>query len=326
MMRITLNEELPKKMDINAAAKHSAALIRHIFENAPKDIRPITEHIAKAPGKGVRSSLLFAAALDESNEVPRETILAAAAIELFHLATLVHDDIIDNAKTRRGIQSVHSRFGKKEAVICGDYLFCVAFSAISTIYEPYAKFIQKFASTISQVCLGELRQHSNNCNTNINFYEYLRIIHGKTAVLFYISAYGGALMAESTESDAKKIAKFGTYCGMIFQIIDDCKDYVLDDSEALKPTKSDLATGVINMPLLMAYLKEPALRKVPFDAKKLLYDVNRLNGVAGSLDIAKKYSKKARDILCTIPNKKKSAALERLLQEQLLFFDKIGAP
>ncbi|MCL1987830.1 MAG: polyprenyl synthetase family protein [Firmicutes bacterium] len=321
MTRIILDEQIPKKITISAARDFSAALIHKLFANTPKPIRPITEHLAKAQGKGVRTAVLLAAALDESEQVPKDTILAATAIELFHMATLVHDDVIDEADSRRGIASIHAKFSKKEAIICGDYLFCVATSTVSSIYEPYKGFAMKFSTAVERVCLGELRQYANNYNMNMNIQEYLRIIHGKTAALFFISAYAGALIGGADEQQAKKIGRIGTFLGMIFQILDDCKDYMLDESQALKPTKTDIAQGVMNLPMLMALIKEPTLRianpKDLLTIDQLVNEVYRLNGVKDAIIIVEKYAKKIHKMIDTLGNIPKQAALQALLDSQI---------
>jgi len=316
MTKVFLDKHIPNRIDINSAHTHCAEFIHDLFKHAPEAIRPITTHLLSAPGKGVRTTLLFLSAMDSDGLVPKETILAAAAIEILHLATLIHDDVIDEADTRRGIESVQSKFSKKEAILCGDYLFCLAFAAISDIYEPYTSFARKFASAVSKVCLGELKQYSNNYNTDIQFQEYLKTIHGKTAVLFHISAYGGALMGGCSEKEVTALGKFGTYFGMIFQIVDDCKDYVLNGTEAMKPTQNDICSGVVNLPLLMTYLKEPTLRKSPLTID-LLRDVQRLGGVTDAFSIAEKYEKKAKRVLGTLENKEKAAELAAILGQVL---------
>ena len=318
MTNVLLDQSIPEKIDINSAHKHCAELVHDLFNNAPSAIRPITTHILSAPGKGVRTTILFFSAMDSDGLIPKKAIQAAAAVEILHLATLIHDDVIDEAETRRGIQSIHSKFSKKEAILCGDYLFCLAFATISGIYEPYLKFASQFSNAVSKICLGELKQYSNNYNSDINFFEYLKIIRGKTAALFHISAYGGALIGGMPEKEIALLGKFGTYFGMIFQIVDDCKDYTLSESEALKPTKSDIASGIVNLPLLMTFIKEPALRKSPLTTE-LINDVLRLGGVADAFDIARKYEKKARNILGVLENKEKAAALRGIMEHALVF-------
>lgn len=324
MIRTIFNQNLSEKLEINSAEQHSAELMLRLLENAPKTIRPITNHLATASGKAVRTRLLLASAMDENGLVPQDTIRAATAIELFHLATLVHDDIIDEADSRRGITSLHVKFSKKEAVICGDYLMCMALSTVSTIHKKYDDFIEKFSLSIGRVCLGELRQHSNSNNVYMSFNEYLRTIHGKTAALFHIAAYAGALIGGSSDVEMKQIGKLGTYTGMIFQIVDDCKDYMLNESEALKPTKADIISGVINLPLLMAFIKEPSLREVTKNAignkmelGQVVNDVYRLNGVKDSLNVVERYAKKINGILNNIDNKAKVNGLQEIITMQL---------
>ena len=314
MTNVFQNRNIADRIDINSAHTHCAELIRDLFKNAPKAIRPITTHMLSAPGKGVRTSLLFLCAMGADGLIPKEAVAAAASVEVFHMATLVHDDVIDEADTRRGIQSVQSKFSKKEAILCGDYLFGLAFAAIADIYEPYTDFAKKFALAVSKICLGELRQYGNNFNSNIHFYDYLKTIHGKTAVLFHLSAFGGGLIGGASEKELHALGRFGTYFGMVFQIIDDCKDYVLNGTEALKPTQSDICSGVINLPLLMAFLKEPALRKSPLTIG-LIQDVQRLGGVADAFGIAKKYERKATRVLSRLENKEQAAKLEALMAQ-----------
>ena len=305
-------QNIADRIDITSAHTYCAEAVYELFKNAPPVIRPITTHMLGARGKGARTSLLFTSAMGADGLVPKEVVPAAAAVEIFHMATLAHDDVIDEADTRRGIQSVQSKFSKKEAILCGDFLFGLAFAAIADIYEPYTKFARKFAVSVSKICLGELRQFGNSYNSNIQFYDYIKTIHGKTAVLFHLSAYGGGILGGLPEEQYVALGKFGAYYGIVFQIIDDCKDYILSDCQAQKPTKSDISAGVVNLPLLMAYLKEPALRKSPFTFE-LIKDVIRLDGVAGALEIARKYEKKAGRVLCSLENGRQAAELSSLM-------------
>jgi len=319
--------DLPEKLALSVAINHTTDYILTSLTTSPSAIQPITAHLATSLGKGIRTRLLMTCAIDESGLVPKNAIYAGAAVEIFHMATLVHDDIIDEADTRRNIQSVHARFGKKEAVICGDYLLCVALRIVSFIGAPYIGLVEKFAQIVERVCLGELRQLSNNYNTDITLFDYLRIIRGKTAALFYVSAYaGGLLAAEDPNSPAaakeiRQLSQFGTQLGMLFQMIDDCKDYMLSEAEALKPTKKDIATGVINLPLLMAFLRKPELRPLVKEAMAdiakhyMIFDeVARLGGVSDAYEMIDRYERKAQNILSLLKNRKKAEALKTLLE------------
>jgi len=300
------------RTDPAAAEAQSREYVSAKLMRAAKTIRPITEHLARSFGKGVRTKLLLAAATGEDGLVPHEAVQAAAAIELFHMATLVHDDIIDEAEIRRGIASVQARFGKKEAVICGDYLLCVAVRIISSIGAPHISMVEKFAVVMERICLGELRQLGNNFNMDITFFEYMKIIRGKTAALFYISAYAGGVLAGEDDAELQKLARLGSHLGMAFQILDDCKDYTLNESEALKPTQKDIATGVVNLPLLLAFIKEPALRDFAKNAG--IFDkVRSLGAVKDAQNIAEKYHLKIQKIIDGMENRRKAAALQQLI-------------
>ena len=129
-------------------------------------------------------------ALDEEELIHRDAIRLAAAVELMHLATLVHDDVIDNADLRRGELSLQKKYGKRTAVICGDYLLCIALKMVSLIEDKDEYVKGRVPDYMSRVCLGELNQHINNGNFDLSVYRYLKIIAGKTAALFEASFYG----------------------------------------------------------------------------------------------------------------------------------------
>lgn len=313
--------DLPDRVTPIVAEKYSQEYILSSLNSTPKAVRSISQFLAGALGKGFRTKLLIACAMGEDGLVPSDAIYATAAVEIFHMATLVHDDIIDDAEIRRGLPSVQSQFGKKEAVVCGDFLLCVAIRIISHINNTYPHLIDKFALAVERVCLGEMRQLSNNFNMDISFLEYMRIIHGKTAALFSISAYGGGLLASEDEGEIKQLSKLGTYIGMTFQMQDDCKDYLLSDKDALKPTKNDIVTGVVNLPLLLAFLKDPSLRsiakEVAFDRElvKIVFDkVNILGGVKASQNIIDRYKLKINKIIAGLKNRVRAEALSQLIE------------
>jgi heptaprenyl diphosphate synthase len=300
-------DKYTEKLNIDSALEATTQLISTTLKKSPIAISHITNHLSLSSGKGIRTKLLLICAMDEFGLIPQSAIEAAASLEIIHLATLVHDDIIDDSPLRRGIESIQSKFGKRQAVICGDYLFCLAFSTISKIYQPYTHLIPMYANAISKVCLGELNQFSNNNNTDISLFQYLKVISGKTASLFYIAAHSGSVLGGLDEKQSKHIAKFGSYLGMIFQILDDCKDYRFTQFEAEKPIENDLTSGVITLPLIMSFLKEPLLRnsakqilRTGVGIDVLIKEVHRLDGVESSISLAEKYANKSKKILNNI--------------------------
>ena len=309
-------------LSVQEAQRQASDTVKQALMGAPNPVCEITNHLASAQGKGIRTLLLLYTAMDSNGLVHSDAVKAAAAIELFHQATLVHDDVIDNAPLRRGIPTVQHKFGRKHAVICGDYLLCLATSLIVPLHADYqenASLLPTFTSALSHICMGELRQLCNNRNIELGIPGYLRIIADKTAALFYVAAYAGALIARYNSDDASRLARFGRYFGMIFQIMDDCKDFEVSEDEAMKTVGKDIAEGVVTLPLIYALKNSPQLRSLAKDAfddavitKKLYKAVCDAGGTKKSRELASRYADKARLLLKTFPADKTNSLFELL--------------
>jgi heptaprenyl diphosphate synthase len=309
-------------LGIAEARQKITETVTRALTGAPKPVLEMTSHLAATQGKGIRALLLLYAAAGSDGLVPEDAIPAAAAIELFHMATLVHDDIIDDSALRRGFPTVHSRFGRKQAVICGDYLLCLAASLIAPLQANYREFeglFTVFTAALSRTCMGELRQLKNNRNVSLDIHGYLRIISGKTAALFYVSALAGALVARLSRADAMRLARFGRYLGMAFQIVDDCKDFEQSESEAGKTVGKDIAEGVVTLPLIYAMqtsaaLKTSVIRAFSYmpQSSSLAEAVCKAGGTQKSIALASRYAEKARLVLEGFPESKARPLLELL--------------
>lgn len=309
------------------AYKYSNEIVNDLLKREHVILGQAVNHLAGAQGKGVRAALLLQSALGRDRMVPIQACQASAAVELFHLASLVHDDVIDDAKTRRGILSVQEKFGKKQAVIVGDYLLCLSFSTLAAIdkscySEEHVDILARFVSMAGRICTGEYNQLMHNYNTEIGFKDYYKTISGKTAALFWISSYMGAALGGETEQQAKKIARFGQLVGLIFQIIDDCKDYEMSESEALKPVQSDLKEGVITLPLILAMGKDKTLRediRKVFDgdleAVEIINKVRVSHGIEDAYDLSKRFFLKALHLLNHLENEVKKSVLRESLDQ-----------
>lgn len=213
-------------------------------------------------GKYLRPNLLLLAAhaVGKSNQT---TIKLASSIEILHMATLIHDDIIDDPDERRGNVSIQAAFGKDIAVYTGDLLFTDFFDLMLDAIDEHEYFIRN-AQTMRKILNGELGQMAERFNLDQTFDDYLNDVKGKTAALFRLAAEEGAYFAGGTANQCTALANFGENLGIAFQIVDDILDYI--GSEKLnKPTLEDLATGVYSLPLLLA-LNTPSLRSqlLPF--------------------------------------------------------------
>jgi heptaprenyl diphosphate synthase len=271
--------------------------VKRVLSRSPMIIREYTGHLSETTGKFIRAKSLLACALDEKDTVLETAVNFAAAIEILHLATLVHDDVIDDADLRRGMESLQKKFGVRTAVICGDYLLSVAFRLIASVPEDSSLLERNLPDFLGRISLGELNQHINNGNYNLTVLQYLRIISGKTAAMFEASFYIGAALVEKEETTVKKYAKVGRYAGMIFQLTDDCMDFEITKQVARKPVQSDYEQDVVTLPLIHAFrtitgLREKACkRRIP--RREINSAVKKAGGVPYAQAIAGKYYKKA---------------------------------
>jgi geranylgeranyl pyrophosphate synthase len=264
MTDLTNAVSVPGVPDYDTAVAGTAEEVRRLLKGAPSVIRRMTSHLAKASGKMIRARALLACALGKDEQVDPDAVKAAAAVELLHLATLVHDDIIDDADTRRGIAALHRKFGEKYAVLCGDWLFCTALDFVSTAHpgkhekDPADLSFTKY---LTEVCLGELRQNQNNGNYRLSEREYFRIIRGKTAKLFEACFYVGFVFSGEQEALKEQYTKIGDNIGIIFQLSDDCADYEAPEQLTKKPVLSDSSRGVVTLPLIHALKKDASLKE-----------------------------------------------------------------
>jgi heptaprenyl diphosphate synthase len=225
------------------------------LSKSPLIIREYTKHLVSSKGKFIRAISVIICAEDKEGMISPNAIKMAAAIEILHLATLVHDDIIDNADLRRGDVTLQKKYGKRTAVICGDYLLSVALRMAASIKSKKDFFDVELPDYVGKVCLGELNQHINNANLNLSVFRYLKIISGKTAALFEASFFAGSVFCGANEQEARRYKHLGYNIGMIFQLTDDCIDFENTVETANKPVQSDYEQGVITLPLIHALNK-----------------------------------------------------------------------
>ena len=285
------------KLTYEEAYENVKTEITKALTGSPKIINEYLTHLSTSQGKMIRASALLVCAEDKEGNINPDAVQAAAAIEIIHLASLVHDDVIDNSDLRRGQETLQKKYGKRTAVICGDYLLSLALKVVSKVPDSKQYMDIKTADYISKLCLGELRQHINNNNLDLSLTEYIRIISGKTAALFEASFFAGAVLSGANEADINRYKKIGNYTGLIFQLQDDCLDFDNTVETAKKPVQSDFEQGVITIPLIHALSKLPHFKRKAEENKISRDDINNAVEEAGGLDftrqIIKKYYRKA---------------------------------
>ena len=219
----------------------------------------IINHVLSIPGKQLRPSLTIICSKIWDDEIDEKVIKMSTAVELLHIATLVHDDTVDFADTRRGEKTASNIWGPHIAVLVGDFLF--ATSAEYVCETGSIRLIKQFASTISDLAKGELKEIENSININLKTNDYLNIIFKKTGSLFATSAMSGALIGGAKESDVKLIYEYGKNLGLGFQIFDDVLDFEGEESKLGKPIGSDLKNGIMTLPSIIASENDKKLKK-----------------------------------------------------------------
>lgn len=217
-------------------------------------------------GKRMRPAVaLLSGKFGSRSEAP--LVPLAAALELLHTASLVHDDIIDSAGMRRGRPTASSLFDNHSAVVLGDYIFAVA--AVLVAQTGNVEVTSLFAQTMIDMAQAELSEDRSAFRYDQSLDEYLRRIRGKTASLFAVAAQGGALAADAPDAVARPLQAYGDNLGMEFQIVDDILDFDGDAEEMGKPVGSDLMQGTLTLPSLLLVQRYPEDNPVKplFDAR-----------------------------------------------------------
>ncbi len=188
-----------------------------------------------------------------------ESYTMGAAIEMLHVASLVHDDIIDDSEIRRGVESIQHAHGKGFAVIAGDYLFTRALATISK--SSKIKDMSRTLETIVDMTAGEITQHYEKYRNDLSIDNYYRVIDGKTASLFSLSLFLGGLVASAPKKAVDSLSEIGKLFGRAFQIFDDLKDFEQNEVDLGKPVMNDLNKGIYTLPTLIALKNNEELRR-----------------------------------------------------------------
>jgi heptaprenyl diphosphate synthase len=200
MIRKDMSKSM-EKLSFDEAFELVKTEINKALTRSPRIINEYLSHLSNSQGKMIRAVSVLVCAEDVEGKINSSAVQAAAAIEIIHLASLVHDDVIDNADLRRGRETLQKKFGKRTAVICGDFLLSLAIKTVATIHDGKQYLDIPTSDYISKLCLGELRQHINNNNLDLSLAEYIRIISGKTAALFEASFFAGAVLGGASQPE-----------------------------------------------------------------------------------------------------------------------------
>jgi heptaprenyl diphosphate synthase len=188
-----------------------------------------------------------------------ELVTGATAVELVHLGSLYHDDVIDEAETRRGVPSVNARWSNIVAILAGDYLLAQASALAASLGADVAGLL---ASTIGELCRGQVLELQHLFDTSRSEESYLSAIEGKTASLMATSCRIGGMVCDVPADTLDALTQFGHHLGMCFQIVDDVLDVTQSEAELGKPTGNDIHEGVYTLPVLHALAARPELDEI----------------------------------------------------------------
>jgi octaprenyl-diphosphate synthase len=308
--------ELISRPVVRELALFDDAFYHSLDSDNPK-MQRVKEYILQTNGKKLRPILLLLSAL-LSGKVGDVTIKSAVFIELFHTASLLHDDVVDDAKQRRGKPSVNAMFDNKVAVLSGDYLFTVSAQMAASMGN--LQILAVLGKLGMHLSLGELDQLTNVDELNLSEASYLKVIRKKTAMLFAACTEIGALSVGASNVEVDALRAYGEYVGMSFQIRDDVFDY-FDDAWIGKPTGNDIREGKVTLPLLYALeharekdknrfiLMLQAERLSDENVQELIVFAKENRGIDYAYQIMQVYADKAKAALTIFPNSEAKSAL-----------------
>ena len=288
-----------------------------------RKMNEILQDLASSGGKRIRPGLCIIGAGFGSK--PIESIYPLAAVlEMLHLATLVHDDIIDDATHRRGALTTQQKYGKDYAVYTGDYIFTKCFEILAENYELH--HMKELSKAVSRVCVGEIEQFDGRFKSHTSVKKYLKIVGAKTSALLATSLAVGAYEAGCDERFCKKLGKIGLHVGNAFQIIDDILDYTGDEARVGKTLGNDLKQGYYTLPLIYALRKNDSVlnRSLAADVyddetiKRIIVRVNELGGVRQAQLLAEKYTIKSLKEISSLPTCQSRDDLEWITKRLLV--------
>ena len=297
-----------------------AAIEREFGRDTVSSVRAITdigEYLRGGGGKRIRPALLLLSAKLFPHD-NRNAVRLGAVVEIIHTATLVHDDIIDEAKTRRGRPAANTQWGNSKCVLAGDWLYMQAFKI--AVQERNFRVLDVLIDLTQQMVEGELLQ-MEKLGRCIGLEEHLDLIFRKTACLFSASMRLGAILGKSDAEQEERLGEYGRNLGLAFQIVDDVLDLTASEEVLGKPVASDLREGKVTMAVIHALesctqaerkLIETVLEERAFISvqhAQVLEMLNRYGSIRYAHDEAAKSAEAARTAICSFPDSEIKRAL-----------------
>jgi len=269
----------------------------------------ISKYIVRHKGKGFRPLLVLLGAR-LVGKPSKNTYLLASVMEILHTASLVHDDVVDDAHVRRSFPSINAMWKNKVSVLMGDYL--LSKSLIGATETGSLEIMSVLSNSAKRLSQGELLQIEKSRKLNITEEEYYKIISDKTAALISASCELGAISADAKKTDIEALKNYGEFLGIAFQIKDDLLDYEGKQNIVGKPVGADLKAKKITLPLLLSFKNAPEKEKTLIikilkkgansqDVKRIIEFCKEYNGINLSKQTAKNYANQAKNSIADLP-------------------------
>lgn len=315
-----LNESL------TSGLQRAEEMLLHELAQGESFLTDKISHLALAGGKRFRVMFALLASHYGPNAMSDDVIRAAVVVELTHLATLYHDDVMDEADRRRGAESANARWDNSVAILAGDYLFAVASKIMATLGT---ETVAHFADAFQELVTGQMRETVGVAEGQDSIEHYMTVIQEKTGVLIASAGYLGAFHSGASAEHVDALHKFGRNMGQIFQIVDDIIDVWSDPEESGKTPGTDLREGVFTLPVLYAMrqedqvgerLREILVGPVTDDAlvDEALTLIRSSDGRECALEDVRRYEVLAEEQLARLPENYVTTALRRLMSFALL--------
>jgi heptaprenyl diphosphate synthase len=307
--------------------------LRRAVEAPTAAMTEMAGHLLGAGGKRVRPLFAIAAGgclPGHDGPAPLDVVRGGVSVELVHLGSLLHDDVIDEAITRRGIESVNARWGNLRAILAGDFLLAKASEIAASLGTEVAGLL---AATIGRLCEGEVIELNDAYDVARTEEAYLRAIEGKTASLLSTACRIGGIVAGLDRPDIDRLTRFGLVYGMAFQIVDDVLDVVATDEQLGKPAGHDLVEGAYNLPTLraLAGAEGDELRTLlggPIEGEaweRARSLVRASEGIDESIEVARSYVVEACDLLAPFEERPWAVGLQGASRHLLTSLEAVRA-
>jgi len=313
---------------MQAALALIGADLKNVEEQFKKDlasdvplIRKVGEYVLSSGGKRIRPALLLLAAR-LCGYVGDRHVPLASVIEFIHTATLLHDDVVDDAHLRRGIASANTLWGNEASVLVGDFLFSKSFSLM--VRDGDLRILQVLADATTMIAEGEVLQLLCTSDLEMTLERYVNVVKCKTAILLSAACQAGAILGKASPEQEEALARFGMDLGIAFQVMDDTLDYVATEEQFGKSIGHDLEEGKITLPLIRVLTQCTAEEReligsvvtsdelADADFTAVLALVNHYGGIEFSTATARESISQAKSALAVFPDSPAKSALIEL--------------